>query len=102
LQFTGPFVTSLIISVGFSVDYCAHVVVAYLNGGCRKDDPPAEIVNDERRDDAPATNNISKDGIAVTSRSKLLYTFQVIHSRGIDFDSFLMTCCVGKTVRQCR
>ena len=62
LEFTSSWVTSLIMCIGFSVDYCAHVVVAYLSYG--KEETGRE----------PDATECPKN---TTSRDKLVYTLQV-------------------------
>jgi predicted RND superfamily exporter protein len=71
LELTSSLVNSLIMCIGFSVDYCAHVVVAYLSVG--------------KEGHGHGHSSRSEPGIASTtspktpsSKEKLAYTLQVI------------------------
>jgi hypothetical protein len=77
LQFTTSYVTSLIMSVGFSVDYCAHVVIAYRSAGIADSAHSTRNSNKLEVGDAPPSQQPSDCATASTTRSKLSYTFQV-------------------------
>ena len=72
LQFSDSFLTCLIMCVGFSVDYCAHVVIAYSNGGhTRNSGRRKQLVGSESSETLD-----DKEGEDST-KSKLRYTLQV-------------------------
>jgi hypothetical protein len=92
LQFSFSFVTSLIICLGFSVDYCAHVVIAYLTGGLGHTASAGQHGNHGQPSNKCGAVQEPCDVANAGTRSKLYYTFQVPVTLGYNVYNYNNFC----------